>query len=150
MFMSFKKFISISMSVLCVAIAFAGQADAARSANLKDAHIVAEVDKFNKEKLHKLQKYIEQIGPKNPIASDLKVLYNKLNDLVVSDIKLALELNEPYNCDFPSPKIGHQLGRLFGFLDIMSRKYTQDTFTAQMRSVSIIKFLIRNLDQVNV
>ena len=150
MFMSFKKFISVFMSVLCVAIAFAGQADAARSADSSNAHIVAEVDKFNKEKLHKLQKYIEHMEPKSPITSDLKVLYDKLNDLVVSDIKLALELNEPYNPDLPSPKIGHQLGRLFGFLDIISREYTQDTFTAQMRSVSIIKFLIRSVDQVNV
>ena len=148
--MNFKKFISIFMSALCVAIAFASQADAARSANLKDAHIVAEVDKFNKEKLHKLQKYIEQIGTQSPIASDLKVLYHKLNDLVVSDIKFALELNEQYNRDLPSPKIGHQLSRLFEFLDIISQEYTQDTFTAQMRSISIIKFLIRSLDQVSV
>lgn len=150
MFMSFKKFISAFMSVLCVGIAFAGQADAAKSADSSDAHVVAEVEKFNKEKLHRLQKYIEQIGPKSPITNDLKVLYDKLNDLVVSDIKIALELNEPYNCDFPSSKIGHQLGLLFGFLDIINREYTQDTFTAEMRSFSIIKFLIRSVDQIGV
>ncbi len=150
MFMSFKRFICVFMSVLCVAIAFAGQADAARSADSSDVRIVAEVEKFNKEKLHELQKYIEQIGIKSGITNDLRVLYDKLNNLVVSNIELALELNAPYNRDLPSPKIGHQLSRLFEFLDIISREYTQDTFTAEMRSFSIIKFLIKSVDQVGV
>ena len=149
MFVSFKKFVSIFMSALCIATAFVGQASAARSANSSDAHIVAEVEKFNQEKLHKLQKYIEQLGPKDPITSDLKVLYNKLDCLVVSNTKLALELNEPYDSDLPSPTIGYQLGRMFGFLEIMSREYTQDTFTAQMRCASIVKYILGRVDQLN-
>ena len=150
MFMGFKKFISVLVSISCVMSMFVFQANAAKSADLNNTQLVAEVEKFNSEKLNKLQKYIQQIGNKSKITDSLEILYDRLNNLVVPNIELARELNEPHDFAISSSKMGCRLGRLFCFLDIINREYTQDTFTAEMRADSLVKLLVRDIDRIGL
>ncbi len=147
--MSTKGFISTLLCVFLISSLSTLSVSAAKSTNLENAQIVDKVKLFNESKLKKLNRYILQINTKNPITKNLVNLYQKLDNFLVSDINIANEINEPAN-KYLSTSVGSQLERLFSFLDIINRKYTQDTFTAEMRAQKITNYLISRINQIDI
>lgn len=148
--MNIKKIISVGLCIITVSSLTMFPVSAAKSADLNNIQIVNRVEEFNKSKLEKLDYYIWKINTKHNISEDLINLYQKLDNLVVSDISIADELNSHANLYHKSLKIGSLLEHLFDFLEIIEKPYTQDTFTAEMRASSIMKSLNKRLDEINI
>lgn len=146
--MNMKKIISTLLFVSLTSSLSTLSVSAAKSV-LGNTQIASKVNLFNESKLKKLNQYILQINTKNPITKDLINLYQKLDNLPVSDINIANEINEPAK-EYLSTSIGSQLERLFSFLDIINRKYTQDTFTAEIRAQKITNYLISRINQIDI
>lgn len=148
--MNIKQIISVGLCIITVSSLTVYPVSAAKSASLENAQIVNQVKLFNESKLKELNQYILKINAKHPITKDLINLYQKLDNLVVYDIKIANELNTHANLYNKSLEIGSLLEHLFNFLEIIEKPYTQNTFTAEMRASSIMKSLNKRLDEINV
>ncbi len=94
---------------------------------LSNPQILIKVMDFNDSKLSMLNWYISHINPYHPMAKSLITLYQKLDDLIVSDISVANELNETANSS-NSNSIGCQLENLFSFLDTIVETFGRNPF----------------------
>lgn len=94
---------------------------------LSNPQILIKVIDFNESKLNMLNWYISHVSPYHPMAKNLITLYQKLDDLIVSDINVADELNETANSNNPN-SIGYQLDNLFSFLDTIGERFGRNPF----------------------
>lgn len=123
--MNIKKFISIVLCVFTILSSALFKASAAKSvklSKLSNPQIFVEVMVFNDSKLKMLNWYISHINPYHLMTKSLTMLYQKLDDLIVSDINVANELNETANSS-NSNSIGFQLENLFSFLDTIGETF---------------------------
>lgn len=120
--MNIKKIVSILLCTLAISSFTVIPTSAARSADCNNTQIDDKVQLFNKTKLKKLNWYILCAGFDNFITKDLMTLYQKLNNLIVSDISVANEINEN-SSGGNSNSIGSQLDNIFSFMDIAYKKY---------------------------
>lgn len=128
--MNIKKIISIICCFLTILLSTILTTSAAKSvklSKLSDPQVVIKVMDFNDSKLRMLNWYISHITPDNPMAKSLIKLYQKLDDLVVSDIRVANELNETAN-SVNSNSIGCQLENLFLLLDTIGETLGRSPF----------------------
>lgn len=156
--MIIKKIVSTILCILAISPVTTMPTSAARSANCSNAQIDAQVQLFNKTKLKKLNWYILCASFDHFVIKDLITVYKKLNNLEVSDISMANELNETTN-SANSNSIGSQLDNIFSFMDDVSEKYYTNQskksdfdnlkcyFTANLNTK--IRNLIQRIDQVS-
>lgn len=108
-------------------ISTAYAAKSVKLSKLSNPQVFIKVIDFNDSELRMLNWYISQINPDNPMAKSLIKLYQKLDDLVVSDISVANELNETAN-SINSNSIGYQLKNLFLLLDNIGDIFGRNPF----------------------
>ncbi len=128
--MNIKKIISIICCFLTILLSTILTTSAAKSvklSKLSDPQVFIKVMDFNNSKLIMLNWYISHTNPYNPMAKSLINLYHKLDNLVVSDISVANELNETAN-SVNSNSIGCQLENLFLFLDTIGETFGRNPF----------------------
>ncbi len=156
--MIIKKIVSTMLCILTISSVTTLPTSAARSADCSNAQIDDQVQLFNKTKLKKLNWYILFASFDHFVTKDLMTVYKKLNNLKVSDISVANELNETAN-DGNSNSIGSQLDNIFSFMDIINEKY----YTNQLKTPNLndskcyltanlntkIRNLITKIDQVS-
>ena len=92
---------------------------AAKPANLNNTQIVSEVKKFNNSRLIRISDCIKHTHINSKILRDLINLYKRLDNLVVSDIIVAYDLNAPANI-YDNYSIGSQLARLCWCLTVIN------------------------------
>ncbi len=128
--MNIKKIISIIfffLTILSSTMLTASAAKSVKLSKLSNPQVLVKVIDFNESKLNMLNWYISHINPYHPMAKSLITLYQKLDDLVVSDISVANELNETANSS-NSNSIGCQLENLFSFLDTIGETFGRNPF----------------------
>ena len=128
--MNIKKIISVIFCFFAILSSILVPASAAKSVKLtklSNPQVFVEVIVFNDSKLKMLNWHISHVNPYHPIAKNLITLYQKLDDLVVSDISVANELNETANSG-NSNSIGCQLENLFSLLDTIGETFGRNPF----------------------
>ena len=142
--MTIKKIISVGLCILTISTLTTLPASAAKSADFGDCQIISKVRLFNESKLKKLSQYILCANFDDFIKKELMTLYQKLDNLVVSNISVANELNETTNSG-NSNSIGRQLENIFSFVDTINQKYCNDQFKKTNSNDSLC-YLTANLD----